>query len=59
MIFQIRLNFGQTGPPTTELAALERLKMAQKTYNGENVVFTFSLLLSYIRTIQSTCSLTN
>ena len=37
-------NFGQIGPPTTELAALERRKKFPKTYNGKNEVITFSWL---------------
>ena len=46
-------NFGQIGPQTTELAALERLKISQLAYNGENSAFTFSRLFSYLRAIQS------
>ena len=37
-------NFGQIGPPTTELAALERQKNFPYTYNGKNEVITFSRL---------------
>ena len=37
-------NFGQIGPPTTELAALERRKKFPYTYNGKNEVITFSRL---------------
>ena len=37
-------NFRQIGPPTTELAALERQKKFPYTYNGENNVITFSQL---------------
>ena len=36
--------FGQIGPPTAELAALERLKKSPYTYNGKNCVATFSRL---------------
>ena len=36
--------FGDIRPLTTELAALERLKIIRKTYNGENDVITFSPL---------------
>ena len=32
--------FGQIGPKTTELAALERLEKSPKTYNGRNLVNT-------------------
>ena len=38
------LKFGQIGPQTTELAALERRKKSPLTYNGENGVSTFSRL---------------
>ena len=34
----------QPDPPTAELAALERLKKSPYTYNGKNVVATFSRL---------------
>ena len=34
--------FGEIGPWTTELAALERLKKIPYTYNGENDVITLS-----------------
>ena len=37
-------NFSLIGPPTTELAALERLKKSPKAYNGKNDVSTFSWL---------------
>ena len=37
-------NFGQIGPLTTELAALERQKKFPQTYNGKNEVITFSRL---------------
>ena len=37
-------NFGQIGPPTTELAALERRKKFPYTYYGKNEVITFSRL---------------
>ena len=37
-------NVGQIEPPTTELAALERLKKFPYTYNGKNEVITFSRL---------------
>ena len=36
--------FGQIGPRTAELAALERMKKIPMTYNGENDVITFSPL---------------
>ena len=36
--------FGRIRPPTTELAALERMKKIPWTYNGENDVITFSPL---------------
>ena len=36
--------FGEIGPWTTELAALERLKKIPLTYNGEKDVITFSPL---------------
>ena len=36
--------FSQIRPPTAELAALERLKKSPYTYNGKNVVATFSRL---------------
>ena len=36
--------FGQIGPRTAELAALERLEKSLKAYNGENDVITFSPL---------------
>ena len=37
-------NFGQIGPPITELAALERRKKFPQTYNGKNEVITFPRL---------------
>ena len=37
-------NFGQIGPRTEELAALERLKKFPLTYNGENLVSTLEPL---------------
>ena len=37
-------NFGLIGPPTAELAALERLKKSPYAYNGKNDVSTFSRL---------------
>ena len=37
-------NFGLIGPPTAELAALERLKKYPYAYNGKNDVSTFSRL---------------
>ena len=39
------------GPPTTELAALERLNRHYR-HNGGNGISTFSQLLSYMRTIK-------
>ena len=36
--------FGEIGPWTTELAALERLKKILWTYNRENDLITFSPL---------------
>ena len=38
------LNFGLIGPPTAELAALERLKKSREAYNGKNDVSYFSPL---------------
>ena len=38
-------NFGLIGPPTEELAALERLKKSPSAYNGKNDVSTFSQLI--------------
>ena len=35
-------NFSLIGPPTEELAALERLKKSPYAYNGKNDVSTFS-----------------
>ena len=51
--------FGQIGPRTAELAALERLEKSPKTYNGENDVITFSPLFlirffSYLQ-VMRTC----
>ena len=51
--------FGQIGPWTTKLAALERQKKIPKTYNGENDVITFSWLFligsfSYLQ-VMRTC----
>ena len=51
--------FGQIGPRTAELAALERLKKSPSTYNGENDVITFSPLFlieffSYLQ-VMRTC----
>ena len=44
--------FRQIGPPTAELAALERLKKSPKTYNGKNGVATFfSAILDQIHFI--------
>ena len=34
--------FGQIGPRTAELAALERLEKSPKTYNGRNLVNTLA-----------------
>ena len=36
------LKFGQIGPRTAELAALERLEKSPKTYNGRNLVNTLA-----------------
>ena len=36
-----RSNFGLIGPPTAQLAALERLKNSPEAYNGKNDVSTF------------------
>ena len=51
--------FGQIGPRTAELAALERMKKIPYTYNGENDVITFSPLFligsfSYLQ-VMRTC----
>ena len=51
--------FGQIGPRTAELAALERLEKSPLTYNGENDVITFSPLFligffSYLQ-VMRTC----
>ena len=53
------LKFGQIGPRTAELAALERMKKIPQTYNGENDVITFSPLFligsfSYLQ-VMRTC----
>ena len=53
------LKFGQIGPRTAELAALERLEKCSQTYNGENDVITFSPLFlmgffSYLQ-VMRTC----
>ena len=34
--------FGQIGPRTAELAALERLEKSPYTYNGRNLVYTLA-----------------
>ena len=39
---QTSLKFGQIGPRTAELAALERLEKTPKTYNGKNLVNTLA-----------------
>ena len=39
---QTSSNFSLIGPPTEELAALERLKKSPLAYNGKNDVSTFS-----------------
>ena len=49
LISRTRLNFGQIGPPTTELGALEYLKIPYR-HTGENGVSTFSRLFSNYRT---------
>ena len=51
--------FGQIGPRTAELAALERFEKFPYTYNGENDVITFSPLFligfySYLQ-VMMTC----
>ena len=51
--------FGQIGPRTAELVALERMKKIPLTYNGENDVITFSPLFligsfSYLQ-VMRTC----
>ena len=46
-------NFGQILQQTTELSALEDPKIPQLGYNGENSVYTFSWLFTYLRTIQN------
>ena len=51
--------FGQIGPRTAELAALERMKLIPYTYYGENDVITFSPLFligsfSYLQ-VMRTC----
>ena len=42
--FRTSSKFGQIGPRTAELAALEGLEKSPQTYNGENDVITFSPL---------------
>ena len=59
IISQTSSKFGQIGPRTAELAALERLEKSPETYNGENDVITFSPLFlirffSYLR-VMRTC----
>ena len=44
IISWIGSNFGHIGPPTTELAAIERLKYPQRLIMEENGVSTFSQL---------------
>ena len=39
---QTSSKFGQIGPRTAELAALERLEKSPKTYNGRNLVNTLA-----------------
>ena len=39
---QTSSKFGQIGPRTVELAALERLEKSPKTYNGRNLVNTIA-----------------
>ena len=51
--------FGQIGPKTAELAALERLEKSPWTFNGENVVNTLapSFLIgssSFLQVIRTT-----
>ena len=46
-------NFGQIGPQTSELVALEHLKISPFGNNGENGVSTFLGLFTYLRTIQN------
>ena len=51
--------FGQIGPRTAELAALESMKKIPQTYNGESDVITFSPLFligsfSYLQ-VMRTC----
>ena len=40
--FKFRPEFGQIGPRTAELAALERLEKSPLTYNGRNLVNTLA-----------------
>ena len=40
--------FGQIGPRTAELAALERLEKSPKTYNGRNLVTTLTPIFGSI-----------
>ena len=42
MISRMSSKFGQIGPRTAELTALEHLGKSPKTYNGENVVNTLA-----------------
>ena len=42
------LNFSLIGPPTAELAALERLKKSPKAYNGKMMSPFFSAFLDQI-----------
>ena len=44
----MRAYFGLIGPPTAELAALERLKKSPLAYNGKKDVSTFSRLFLII-----------
>ena len=41
-------NFSLIGPPTEELAALERLKKSPLAYNGKNDLYFFSAVLDRI-----------
>ena len=54
--FRISFKFGQIGPRTVELAALERLKKSPWTYNGTNVVthLTHSFLIESSSFLQVT-----
>ena len=42
MIHRTSSKFGQIGPRTAELIALEHLEKSPYTYNGENVVNTLA-----------------